>query len=376
MSNRIYLDYNSTSPFSKRLTSYLGKGDFPFANPSSTHSSGKRSRKVVNQTISFLFETFGLDESEYRLVFHSGSTEGIKTFFESAGANDGVFYCKSDHAAMDATAKELSNSGIYCETMEIDANGDLEVEKAVEKLKTFKDSSAADAFVNFLALNNETGVYWPLSLAEKIKRETGARIHVDATQLPGKIEGWNKLSPLLDVYTFSGHKFGSLKGIGFSFVRRDFPYKALIPGGGQQRGARGGTENALGVLSLRLALEDLLEADLAAVRRLRDDLQSLVLRREDALVSGISSRGRSLNTLNFVLKNKKADISLIQFDLAGLDVSSGSACSSGSVEPSPVLTAMGFGVLAKNGIRISLGPESPKQAQEIKEKFQSVLSRL
>lgn len=376
MKNRIYLDYNSTSPFSKRLISYLGKGDFPFANPSSLHAQGKHSRKIINESASYIAEVFGIKLSEFDIVFNSGSTEGIRTFFEAAKVNDTVFYCESDHPAMLSTVKLLKAKGIDCVSLAIDGDGNLLIEEAIETIQGVVQSGAS-AFVNYLVLHNETGVYWPLSEAARLKAETGAKVHVDATQLPGKALDWQKLDSSLDAYTFSAHKFGALKGLGFSFVKKDFDYQPLFKGGGQQGGARGGTENALGIHSAQLALEDILESDLNAIASLRDEVESILLDREDVLVVGKNSKfGRGVNTICFALKNKKADIGLIQFDMAGFDISSGSACSAGSVEPSKTLLEMGLHEYAKNGLRISFGQENLKDAKAIKEKLSTLLSKL
>lgn len=374
--SRYYLDYNSTSPFSDRLKVFLGKGDFPFANPSSTHSSGKQARKVVNESKAFLHETFAMCPSKSDLVFNSGATEGIRTFFEAAQAGDRVFYCQSDHAAVLATMEVLKKRGVLCEPMDIDENGDLRLEQAIKKIKAAK-TKARRVFVNFLTLHNETGVYWPLSLAKEIKEATGAKIHVDATQTPGKIKGWSELDPELDAYSFSGHKFGALKGTGFSFIKKGFPFRPLLAGGGQQSGLRGGTENALGAHSLRLALQDVLEWDTGAIASLRDNLEAEALSRSDTVAAGFKSKyGRAFNTSNFVFQNTKADIALIHFDMAGLDVSSGSACSAGAVEASPALTAMGMGERSKNGIRVSVGPENLADSREIRSLFGRALSKI
>lgn len=377
MKNRIYLDYNSTSPFSKQLISYLGKGDFPFANPSSVHASGKRSRKLINETRAYLHKKFQLPETDFELVFNSGSTEGIRTFFDSARPGDGVFYCESDHAAVLSVVSALRIKGVHCESLAIDPDGNLLVEEAIRKISVFKEKTGNQAYLNYMVLHNETGVYWPLSEAVKIKQDTEAKVHVDATQFPGKQKEWKNLVGELDAYTFSAHKFGALKGVGFAFIRRDYPYEPLIRGGGQQGGIRGGTENALGIYSIQLALEDIEKLDLDAIERLRDDLEALVLEREGYVVAGAGSKyGRGVNTLNFLVKRERADISLIKFDMEGLEVSSGSACSAGSVEASATLIAMGMHSFAKNGIRVSLGSENLENAQEIKERFNAVLLKL
>lgn len=355
----------------------MEKGDFPFANPASLHASGQASRKLINQARETIYKTFSLKEKNFDLFFHSGSTEGIRTFFERLTKEDCFFYCLSDHAAVLALAQDLESKGISTQALAIDHNGDLEVETAIEMIKSYESNSNGRAYLNFLALHNETGVYWPFSIAEQLKEQTNVYIHVDATQVPGKVVDWNKLSTKLDAYTFSGHKFGAFKGIGFSFVKKDFGLVPLMKGGGQQGGIRGGTENTVSIHTIALALGDVLKADISSIQKMRDELEEVVRQNQNAMVVGEQSKyGRGVNTLNFVLKSKKADISLIQFDMAGLDVSSGSACSAGSVEPSKTLMEMGLQEYAKNGIRVSIGTENLSERDAILSKFKQVLKKL
>lgn len=377
MKNRFYLDYNATSPFSTSFKSYLEKGDFPFANPASIHTSGKFSRKCLNQVEDFLFNLFDLAASEYHLVFHSGATEGIRSFFEAAQEGDAMFYCESDHPATISSAKALKERGVETIPMSISSSGDFELEHNIELIKSWKTKNKGRAFANFLYVHNETGVRWSLEDALSLKEKADCYVHVDSTQSPGKIINWDRLSTGLDAYTYSAHKFGAMKGIGFSFVRKAFPFKPLMKGGAQQSGLRGGTENVLGAISIKLALEDIQGLDLSAIEVLRNKLEQLVLNREDAIVVGKDSKyGRAVNTLNFIIKSKKADISLIQFDMAGLDISSGSACSAGSVEPSNTLISMGLRDYAKNGLRVSLGQCNIGHEKEILKKFEQVIKRL
>ncbi len=377
MKNRFYLDYNATSPFSTSFKSYLEKGDFPFANPASIHTSGKFSRKCLNEVNEYLYKLFKLDPNSHHLIFHSGATEGIRSFFEAASDGDAIFYCESDHPAVLACANHLKSRGVKLIPMAIDQSGNFELDKNVELAKAWLESNSGKIFANFLYVHNETGVRWSLDDAISFKNTTNSFVHVDATQSPGKIHDWNKVSDKLDAYTYSAHKFGALKGVGFSFVSKSFPYESLLVGGSQQSGLRGGTENVLGAISVKMALEEIQALDLEAIEKLRDTLEVLAESREDVFIVGKTSKyGRAVNTLNFILKSKRADISLIQFDMAGLDISSGSACSAGSVEPSKTLIAMGLEQYAKNGLRLSLGPLNLGHEEEIIQKFEKVLRKL
>lgn len=120
-------------------------------------------------------------------------------------------------------------------------------------------SEGRECFLNYTYVNNESGVVWPLEWALDLKKETKCFVHVDAVQAAGKIANWEMLLPELDAYTFSGHKFGALKGIGFTFFNKELDFNPLIVGGTQQEGLRAGTENALGVYTIKLALHEMKE---------------------------------------------------------------------------------------------------------------------
>jgi len=146
--------------------------------------------------------------------------------------------------------------GHKVEFFQVDKNGDFDLEKLINQIKEITLLGYLSV-LNFTVVNNETGVYWPLQIAEKIKLQTSALIHVDAVQLVGKVEKWKELSVKLDGYTFSAHKFGALKGVGFSFISKRVELLSLISGGSQQKGIRSGTENILGIESIKIALEDI-----------------------------------------------------------------------------------------------------------------------
>jgi cysteine desulfurase len=244
-----------------------------------------------------------------------------------------------------------------------------------EKLK------GCDCFLNFTYLNNETGVVWPLTEAIKIKEATGAFVHVDAVQLVGKIADWEKLSPKLDAYTFSGHKFGALKGIGFSFIKKELHFSPLLVGGNQQHGLRAGTENAFGIYSLKLALEDIKEkfrADelLEAKNSIETKLKNLIGTKGE--IVAIQAPHRNLNTIFIILPGQKAEILSAKFDIAGVDLSTGSACSSGIIKENRILMNMGYSFdESRSSLRFSFSPFMTKaDAQKYFEKIESVLKTI
>ncbi len=343
--NRIYCDYNATSPLASSVKEYLAKGDFHFANPASIHTSGKKSRFEIAQITEFLKSHFGLKTHD--LFYHSGATEGINTILRDNGH---LFYFTSDHPCVTETAKNLDSTAL-----KIGSEGLVDIEEVIQKINKVPGKK----ILNFTWVHNETGIVWDLTWAQRIKQETDCLIHVDAAQVVGKIKNYRQLNPHLDFYTFSAHKFGALKGIGWSFFRKSNTPKTLFFGGGQQKSLRSGTENSLAIKTIELALLDtensFSESLLQKKNQIEQELKKLL--GEQLVIIGENSP-RNLNTINFIYKKEKADVVLTAFDLQGLEVGTGSACASASVKKSQTLIDMGYGEYAAYGVRISLGQSS------------------
>lgn len=344
---RIYLDFNSTSPLADSVVDYISKGDFFWANPSSIHHSGKNARKEVNAVKEYLFKHFSLSKDKFHLYFHSGVTEALNTFLQSSDKD--FYYRLSDHSAVHELAKTY--------------NG-----------KLFSEGSIEGAVLNLTWNNNETGEVLPLEEMKRIKEATKAIIHVDAAQAVGKVDGYSKLDDCLDIYSFSGHKFGALKGIGFSFVKKEIEFSPLILGGGQQDGFRGGTENVLGISSLKLALEEVSKTETAKLKVLKNKIRSLI--KSYSSLSVLNFEYEDFVTVSFYHQLISSDLNLVKFDMNGVDISSGSACSSGSSLPSNVYKSLGLDEFALNNLRISIGPKSLNNEDEILEKLKSIFDKL
>ena len=370
MNNRIYLDYNSTSPLAKSVIDFLAKGDFPFANPASIHKSGKKSRKLINQVTNQIFKSFGLDSKVYDLIYHSGATEFINTFFQFE-KDDAYIYSPADHKAALMQGEKCR----YSYPMLLDENGLINYVHLKELIRKHLDEHLSSrVMINFQWVNSETGIIQELNKIAKFKAPN-VYIHVDAVQTPGKINKWNQLNDYVDAFSYSAHKFGALKGIGFSFCKVGFPLNPLILGGDQQAKLRAGTENPLGVLSIGMALEELKDYPFEEVKTLKKEIADLILSNPNLELVG-QLDFTNANTICFIDKNNRADGNLIKFDMQGLDISSGSACTAGSVEPSPTLQALGHSDYAKNGLRISLGPDNLIQKQELMEKLSKIIKSL
>ena len=367
---RIYLDYNATSPLVDNVKTLLAGGDFLFANPSSQHSSGKKAKHAITEVGESLFAYFSLAPEQFNLFYHSGATEGINTIF-NLGPKDALVYFESDHPAVLTLAKQLDQKGILTVKCPITKDGSFDIDDCIKKINSIQDKDSI--WLNYTFMHNETGIKWDLNKAKKIKEQTAALIHVDAVQSVGKLDTARDLLPQLDAYTYSAHKFGALKGIGFTFIRSKHTVKPLIVGGQQQGSMRAGTINTHGILSIGAAIKFLnLCDDFLRLNKLKQKIITILESNSNIEVI----KNDSCNTVCFVHTQLKADLLLVHFDMAMLDVSSGSACSAGSFKPSQTLIAMGYKDRAANNIRISLGHENLGQEEQIKKRLTALMTKL
>jgi len=354
---RYYFDYNSSSPLSKSVIKWFSSGDFFVANPNSLHTSGKKSLKLIKETQNFLFDTFNLS-STHKVFFHSGSTEGINTFIinemNQEDEEKHLILFETDHSSA-YKIKNITDQykiNLHLKTL-VNSDGELQTDQLISFIQSLKGK----IIINFTWVNNETGIVWPLMEAVRIKHETGAFIHVDATQSVCKIKDWNQLSPQLDAYTYSGHKFGSLTGVGFSFYKKDYPIQYLVNGAKGVLHSRPGTPNTTGIYSIYLALFEMMkqydyEESLAAINYLKDNLDQLL--KPKGFVIGKNSTNRCTNTISLFFNAKKGQDLLNKFDMNGVEVGVGSACSSGVLGPNRVLIAYGIDEnKSNNSIRLS-----------------------
>jgi cysteine desulfurase len=362
---RLYLDYNATSPLCKSVLNWLKSGDLLFANPSSQHSDGKASRKAVNEARSFLYKTFHKSEKETKLFFHSGATEAFHTFaysFAEAARLRGkdllICFSKIDHPAVTSLGEKYFGSHVKFLELHRDRELHYLLEENVEILKDKKDNNP-DLIILYhhLWVHNETGQVAPLESLAKLKSIPDLYVHVDAVQAPGKIPDWQELTHG-DIWSFSSHKFGALKGVGFSFFRSHIEFHPLILGGAQQGNLRSGTENAQGIHSTHLALSDLLSIDVKLNSEHRGQLLAFMDENLKGIGQVINDDYMASNTIYFYLNNLSSDIALALFDIHGIEISAGSACSSGAAKNSLVLLQKNLQGVAKNGLRLSMPLET------------------
>ncbi len=367
---RIYLDYNSTSPLDKNVIEFLSKGDFFYANPSSQHQMGKETLKQIRNTSHYIFDFFSINRSdEFKIFYHSGATEGLNTFVKSLDLETVFYFMPTDHSCVIELAKEFELRGGKSTKIPLLKSGHVDI----SKLKEMVNCNSSKKAFNFTWVNNETGVVQELADLDFLKEDENNIIHIDAAQAIGKANNYRVIPKFLDMITFSGHKFGAIKGCGFTILKSKLKVKPFIIGGGQQDRLRSGTYNTEGILSIAQALKSFESyEDSKAILKMKNDIIQILkdLDEFDYI------ENESFNTICVLHKEKKSDEMLIHFDMNGIAVSSGSACSSGSLKPSHVLLAMGFSDKANQSIRISLGRRCLEDKDMILQRLRDTLKEI
>ncbi len=384
--NRTYLDFNATAPVLPEVLDALHSNQWPMGNPSSVHTCGKKAKRLIGEVRNFLYDLFSIKERDYDLFFHSGATEGINTIVKSLALQSlaeqrsfHFLFGKCDHSCVVNQVGFLNTLKLPHQEISVNNKGEMNLDEIKASLKNI-DFSKSRVLLNWTWVNNETGVVNPLERIASLKKLYPELIvHVDAVQAIGKIEEGFSLNSDLDAYTFSGHKFGALKGIGFTFMAQG-KLNALMNGGGQQGQLRSGTENTWGIYSLLPAIKAVkskyqFSQQNEAKKYIENHLLELI--GDKGSISGFHAPHRNGNTIYFILNDVKAQSVAMALDMGGLDVSNGSACSSGAVVPSRVLLAMGYSEdQAVSAIRLSFGAFFTKEkAIELWPKLEKVLSR-
>jgi cysteine desulfurase len=361
MNDRVYLDWNATAPLRLEARAAMAAALELAGNPSSIHAEGQAARRVVEQAREQVAALVGADPK--LVTFTSGGTEANNLALIPAlqvGADkaprDRLLISAIEHASVRAGGRFAPD---MIEEIPVTAAGIVDGEALGTRL-TALAAEGLRVLVSVMLANNETGVVQPIpEIASKV-HEAGGLFHVDAVQATGRIPcDINALGA--DLLTLSAHKLGGPKGAG-ALIRRDealhVPHP-LVRGGGQERGLRAGTENVAAIAGFGAAAEAArqdLEADARRMTALRHRLETgLKAATPKAIIYGAESP-RMPNTTLVAVPGMKAETAVIAFDLAGFAVSSGAACSSGKVQASHVLAAMGAPEdLARGGVRISLG---------------------
>jgi cysteine desulfurase len=354
MTDRVYLDWNATTPLRPEARDAMAAAWERNGNPSSVHAEGREARRLVEEARARVAEAVGA--LPRNVVFGSGGTEA-----NALALTPGL------RLASGLPVKRLLVSAI--EHASVLAGGRFPAEAIdvvgvtpaglvdLDRLRAMIEGGPP-ALVSVMAANNETGALQPVAEAAEIVHAGGGLLHVDAIQALGKIQiDINAMHA--DLVTLSAHKIGGPKGVGaLVMAERVLGLEPQIRGGGQELGRRAGTENVAGIAgfgaAVKAAMATLAE-DARRLESLRNRLENGLRQTPDVIVFS-ETVPRLPNTTLFTAPGLKAETAVIGFDLAGIAVSSGSACSSGKVQPSHVLEAMGFGPeLAQGAVRLSMG---------------------
>ena len=355
----IYLDANATTPARKEVVTAVVRAlEAGFGNASSVHSIGQRARALIDEAREQCAAALGADQRD--LVFTGGGTESDALAIRGAvaaalasrpQARPRVVLTAVEHPAVQGACDQLGKGGVEVVRIAVDVEGRLDLDALAAALAV-----PGTILCSAMAANNETGVLFPIEGIGELCRRHGVLFHVDAVQAAGKVPLLLAALPV-DYASVSGHKLQGPQGVGLLWVRRGTPLAAQQAGGHQERGRRAGTENVPAVAGLGIALE-LATAELPhtgpRLASLRDQLQASILRIDGVQVHG-GTGPRLPNTLCASFAGCEGETLLAALDLEGICVSTGAACASGSLEPSPVLLAMGVPAeRARGALRFSL----------------------
>lgn len=349
----VYLDNNATTrPAPEVVAAMLPYLTDLYGNPSSVHRFGQLSRRGIDEARSKVAGLLNCAVAE--LVFTGGGTESINTAIRgillSRKPRKTVVTTTVEHSAVRELCRQLEREGFEVVEVPVDQQGNLDLDRLAEAV------NSDTALVTAMWANNETGVLFPVDKIVEICRGHGVPFHCDATQAVGKLPVDLSAVPI-DAMSFASHKFHGPKGVGGLFIRRGLRLRPLLIGGPQERNRRGGTENVPGIVGMGVAavLAQAALANESQIARLRDRLEQSILNSiEDSHRIGRSDF-RLNNTANIGFSRLEAEAILLLLSEQGVCASAGSACSSGSLEPSHVIAGMGIDDrIAHGAIRFSL----------------------
>jgi cysteine desulfurase len=350
----VYVDNNATTKVDEAVFEEMRPYFCElYGNPSSMHFFGGQVQKKIDEARKRTAALLGALPEE--IIFTACGTESnnsaIRSALEIFPEKRHIVTTRVEHPAVLTPCRNLSKRGYRITELSVDGNGNLDL----DELRTVVDEDTA--IVSIMYANNETGVVFPIEEIGAIVKEKGALFHTDAVQAVGKIP-MNMANSTVDMLSLSGHKLHAPKGIGALYIRKGVPFRPFMVGGHQERSRRAGTENSAGIIALGKACElagEFLNEENTTVKALRDRLEAEILR----LVPNVRVNGggavRLPNTTSVAFEFVEGEAILLLLNEKGICASSGSACTSGSLEPSHVLRAMGVPFTCAHGsIRFSL----------------------
>lgn len=376
----VYLDNNATTQISPEVWKAMSKSQDLYGNASSMHAFGRASAMAVDKARKQVSSLIGCDSDE--IIFTSGATESNNTVFNIARDlidkkkknKTRILTTAIEHPATRETVKYLKKKGYTIDIIEVDETGLL-------KLDDLKSKISDDVvLVSVMAANNETGTIQPIEEVAKIAHENGALFHTDATQAIGKIN-INMKEMGIDYLSLSAHKFYGPKGIGVLGKAKGAPMISLLHGGEQEKGYRPGTYDNISIIGLGEACE-IAQRDLPKESKdlweMREALRKGILERIPNVVINGNQEHCLPGTLNCSFPSAEGESILLYLDMEGIAVSTGSACATGSLEPSYVLLAGGLDVeLAHGSIRFSMGKfNTMEDVDYVLEKLPPIIKRI
>ena len=376
----VYLDNNATTKVAKEvLEAMMPYFEQEYGNPSSIYDLASIPNKAIKSARETVADFLGANNPK-EIIFTSCGSESanmaIKGVLDINRAKKHIITTRVEHPCVLNLYKDLEKRGYLVDWIDVDSNGDLNVNQLIDLVK---DDTV---LVSVMMANNETGVIYPVSdIAAAVKEKNPkAIVFADGVQAAGKIP-INLKDTKIDLFGISGHKFHAPKGVGALYVKSGTMLSPLVVGGHQERGKRAGTENVpyiVGMAKAASLAKESLQYELSEVKRLRDKLEEGILTRVKNAVLNSKSKNRVPNTTNIGFQYIEGELILLHLNDAGICASSGSACTSGSLEPSHVLRAQGVPFTSLHGsIRFSLSRyTTEKEIDYTIEKLPEIIQKL
>ena len=376
-SDRIYLDYNATTPPAVFLKKHIMEWLAVWGNPSSTHQTARHAKTLLWSSREKIAKFIGCHPLE--IIFTSGGSESnnyaIKGLCEKflKTSKKKIITSSVEHPSVQKTLEWAESKGFQIKAIPISKDGQFAMNQFQKELDDHT------AFITIMYANNETGCMLPIQEIRKLSAEKGCLFHCDAVQVLGK-RSIHAHNLGVDILTFSAHKCYALKGCGFLYCRKDMYLESLIHGGPQERKRRAGTENILSIGSLGMIAEkgEWILKENENIEKLRNQMEKQLMESiSDIQIIG-QNANRLGNTSSVWIKGVYAETVMMNLDLKGYSVSVSSACSSGSLSPSSVLLGMGFSPEeAKCVLRVSLGlGTDQKSLQKFVLELKQIIKRL
>ncbi len=359
---KIYLDYNSTTPMDEAVVETMRQvmiGNY--GNPSSFHGFGAKAKAAMDEARGKIAAVLGAESSE--IYFTSGGTEADNLALKGAAyarqkKGKHIITSKIEHHAVLESAHFLEKNGFEVTYLECDRDGVVSIDQLRRVIKP------ETTIVSVIMANNETGVIQPIREMAAVCREAGVLFHTDAVQAVGKVPV-NVKDLDVDMLSLSAHKFYGPKGIGALYIRQGVRITPLLHGGSHEKRKRAGTENVPAIVGMAKAVEiaaEKLDSEHARMTELGDYFIEQVQSKIPEVYLNGSRDNRVPSTVNLSFKGVEGESIILSLDLKGIAVSSGSACTSGTLEASHVLAAMGIDtILAQGSIRFSLGRHTTRE---------------